>query len=55
MSMDLPTLFFNTYSVLLTPPHPLSDSSPIESFPFAKADLIVTDLIRAMKNKTNEL
>ena len=53
--MDLPTPFFSTYPVLLTPPHPLSDSSPTDSSPFAEANLAVNDLIRAMKNKTNEL
>ena len=53
--MDLPTPFFSTYTVLLTPPHPLSDSSPTDSSPFAEANLAVNDLIRAIKNKTNEL
>ena len=53
--MDLPTPFFSTYPVLLTPPHPLSDSSPTDSSPFAEANLAVNDLIRAMKHKTNEL
>ena len=55
MSMDLPTPFFRTYPVLLTPPHPLWDSSPTDSSPFAEANLAVKDLIRAMKNKSNEL
>ena len=55
MSIDSPTPFFNTYPVLLTPPHPLSDSSPTESSTFSKANRAVNDLIRAMKNKTNKL
>ena len=55
MSMDLPTPFFSTYPIWLTPPHPLSDSSPTDSSPFAKANLAVNNLIRPMKNKTNEL
>ena len=55
MSMDLPTPFFSTYPVLLTPPHPLLDSSPTDSSPFAETNLAVNNLIRAMKNKTNEL
>ena len=55
MSMDLPTPFFSTYLVLLTPPHPLSDSSTTDSSPFAAANLAVNDLIRTMTNKTNEL
>ena len=55
MSIDLPTLFFTTYRVLLTPPHPLSDSSLTDSSPFAEANLAVNDLIWAMKNKTNEM
>ena len=53
--MDLPTPFISTYPVLLTPPYPLSDSSPTDSSPFAETNLAVNDLIRAMKNKTNEL
>ena len=53
--MDLSTPFFSKYPVLLTPPHPLSDSSPTDSSPFAEANLAVNDLIRVMKNKTNEL
>ena len=55
MSMDLPTPFFSTYPVLLTPPHPLSDSLPTDLSPFAEANLAVNDLIRSMKNKTIEL
>ena len=55
MSMDLPTPFFSMYPVLLTPPHPLSDLSPTDSSPFSESNLAVNDLIRAMKNKTNEL
>ena len=55
MSMDLPTPFFSTCPVLLTPPHPLSDSSPTNSSPFAEANLAVNDLIRAIKNRTNKL
>ena len=55
MSMDLPNPFFSTYPVLMTPPHPLSDSSPTDSSPFVEANLAVNDLIRAMINKTNEL
>ena len=55
MSMDLPTPFLSTYPVLLTPPHLQSDSSPTDSSPYSEANLAVIDLIRAMKNKTNEL
>ena len=53
--MDLPTPFFRTYPVLLTPPHPLLNSSPTELSPFAEANLAVNDLIRSLKNKTNKL
>ena len=55
MSINLPNPFFSTYPVLLTPPHPLSDSSPTDSSPFAEVNLAVNDLIRAMTNKTNKL
>ena len=55
MLMYLRTQFFSTYPVLLTPTHPLSDSSPTDSYPFAEANLAVNDLIRAMKIKTNQL
>ena len=55
MSINLQTPLFSTYPVLLTPFYPLSNSSRTDSSPFVEANLAVNNLIRAMKNKTNEL
>ena len=48
MLMDLLTRFFSTYQLLLTFPHPLSDYSPTDVFPFAMANLALNNLIWAM-------
>ena len=49
------TIFSSTYPVLSTPPQPQSDSSPIDSSPFAEADRTISELIQAMTNQTNAL
>ena len=53
--MALSATSSNTYSVLSTPPHPLSEPLPTDLFPFAKANQRIDELIQAMKNKTNVL
>ena len=53
--MESSAIFSNTYPVLLTPPYPPLESSQTDSSPFVEANLAVNELIRAMKNKTNEL
>ena len=53
--MDLSAKISSTYPVLLTPPHPLSESLPTDLSPFAEANQRIDKLIQAMKNKSNVL